>query len=144
MPEKKSENVAERKTNDFGFVRDLLDGVFNQEVAEGDIERLYRLGRWSEGKDRPLLVAFKNVAIKDNIMQNLKNLKTTVDKFRRIGVSHDLHPKERVENKALIEEAKREFSANSNEQMENYRFLVVGRGQTKKVVTRKKNTAINV
>jgi len=32
IPEKKLENIAERKTNDEVFVKDLLDGVFNRTV----------------------------------------------------------------------------------------------------------------
>ena len=100
----------------------------------------YRLGRRSEDKVRPLLVTFNNIDMKDNIMANLKNLRSTVDRFKGIGVSHDLHPKEREENKSMIEEAKREYSANG-EQTENYRFLVVGRGQKKKVIAvKRKNT----
>jgi len=86
-------------------------------------------------------VAFKNAEMKNSIMMNLKNLKSTVDRFKGIGVSHDLHPKEREENKAVIEEAKREHSVSTGEQTENYRFLVVGRGQRKKVIKIKKNTA---
>jgi len=44
VPEKNTENVAERKANDLVFLKDFLDRVFNQEVAEDrDIERLYRL-----------------------------------------------------------------------------------------------------
>ena len=73
----------------------------------------YRLGHRSEDKVRPLLVTFNNVDMKDNIMANLKNLRSTVDRFKGIGVSHDLHPKEREENKAMIKEAKRDHSANT-------------------------------
>ena len=143
VPEKKIENVSERKANDLEFIKDFLDGVFNQAVEDRDIVNSYRLGRWSEDKVRPLLVTFSNVDMKDNIMANLKNLRTAVDKFKGIGVSHDLHPKEREENKAMIEEAKREHSANTGEQTENYRFLVVGRGQKKKVITIKRKNMEN-
>jgi len=60
---------------------------------------MYRLGRWSEDKARPLLVVFNSHELKQEIMTNLRNLKETVDKFRGIGISHDLHPSEREENK---------------------------------------------
>jgi len=40
VPEKKTENVTERKTNDYVFVKDFLDAVFNQAVEESDIEKL--------------------------------------------------------------------------------------------------------
>ena len=85
-------------------------------------------------------MAFKTAEMKD-IVANLKNLKSTVDRFKGIGVSHDLHPKEREENKVMIEEAKREHAASTSEQTENYRFLVVGRGLKKKVIKIKKHTA---
>ena len=142
VPERKLEKVAERKANDLEFIKDFLDGVFNQTVEDRDIVSFYRLGRWSEDKVRPLLVTFNSVDMKD-IMANLKNLRSTVDKFKGIGVSHDLHPKEREENKAMIEEAKREHTANTGEQTENYRFLVVGRGQKKKVITIKRKIVEN-
>ena len=143
VPERKLEKVAERKANDLEFIKDFLDGVFNQTVEDRDIVSFYRLGRWSEDKVRPLLVTFNSVDMKDNIMANLKNLRSSVDKFKGIGVSHDLHPKEREENKAMIEEAKREHTANTGEQTENYRFLVVGRGQKKKVITIKRKNVEN-
>jgi len=45
VQEKKTDNVSERKSNDFIFVRDLLDAVFNVQVEENDLEKMYRLGR---------------------------------------------------------------------------------------------------
>jgi len=36
--------------------------------------------------------------------------------------------------KRLVEDAKQEHTANSSDNVENYRFLVVGRGQRKKVI----------
>ena len=49
--EKKNENLSERKESDAVFVKDLLDCVFDMKL-EGDIDRIYRLGRWSEDKTR--------------------------------------------------------------------------------------------
>ena len=41
VPEKKTENVAQRKVNDLVFLKDFLDGVFNQQLEEDrDIKRL--------------------------------------------------------------------------------------------------------
>ena len=40
VPEKKTENVSERKTNDTVFVKDLLDGVFNMKGDENEIEKM--------------------------------------------------------------------------------------------------------
>jgi len=76
------DNVAERKATDALFVTDFLDGVFNINLEDQDIDKMYRLGRWSEGQARPLLVAFKNCDLKDSIMSNLKNLKHPIAKFQ--------------------------------------------------------------
>jgi len=88
-------------------------------------------------------VAFKSEEMKEEVMANLRNLKYTADKFRGIGVSHDLPPKEREEIKSMIQEAKREHIENCSEgeTVENYRFLVVGKGQKKRVLKIKKNAA---
>jgi len=51
--------------------------VFNIKVDSGDIEKMYRLGRWSEDKARPLLIAFQSHELKREIMTNLRNLKET-------------------------------------------------------------------
>ena len=67
-------------------------------------------------------------------MSNLRNLKNTVEKFRGIGISPDLHPKERDEIKQLIQEAKQAHEELGTDSTENYRFLVVGQGQRKRVL----------
>lgn len=139
IPEKKLENVAERKANDEVFVKDLLDGVFNVKLQDGDIEKMYRLGRWAEDKARPLLISFRDIELKHQIMANLRNLKQPIDRFRGIGISQDLHPKERQENKRLIDEAKRTHDETDLGKVENFRFLVVGSGQRRRVITIKKN-----
>ena len=107
VPEKRMENVTERKASDTVFVKDLLDGVFNSKLEDQDIERMYRLGQFTEGKMRPLLVAFRNGELKDHIMSNLSNLKQTVDKFKGISLAHDLSPREREERKQLWKERSR-------------------------------------
>ena len=53
---------------------------------------------------------------------------------KRIGISHDLPPKEREEIKRMVEEAKEHVSKNADDSAENYKFLVVGRGPRRKVI----------
>jgi len=75
-------------------------------------------------------------------MSNLRNLKQPIDKFRGIGISHDLQPKEREENKRMVEEAKQlhidEEAGDGS--LGNFRFLVVGYGQKKRVIKIRRNT----
>jgi len=140
VPEKKMDNVADRKESDEVFTSDLLDGVFNIKLEPGDIEKTYRLGYWAEDKSRPLLVGFKNYEQKQHIMANFRNLKThSIEKFCGIGISHDLHPKQREENKRMVEAAKQEFAEEGTGDLENYKFLVVGQGSKKRVIKVRKN-----
>jgi len=37
VPEKKTDNVSERKNSDEVFVKDVSDGVFNLKMYDGDI-----------------------------------------------------------------------------------------------------------
>jgi len=142
VPEKKMDDVAERKKSDAVFVKDLLDGVFDIDLQDQDIEKMFRLGRWAEDKVRPLLVAFRNLEQKDRIMSNLRKLKQPNDRFKGISISQDLHPKERQEIKQMIDEAKQEHSQNSSEGLENFRFLVVGKGPRRKVIKVEKKRSV--
>ena len=71
-----------------------------------------RLGHWTEDKTRLLLVKFKDYEQKEHVMSNLSNLRQPIDKFKGIGISHDLHSKEREEIKSMVEKAKQEHIAN--------------------------------
>jgi len=68
------------------------------ELHDGEMENMYRLGHWTDGKDRPLLVGFKNYKQKEHIMTNLRKFKeSSIAKFKGVGIAHDLHPNERLE-----------------------------------------------
>jgi len=116
----------------------LLDGVFNLELQQNDIEKIYRLGSWSEGNYRPLLVSFKNLDMKEDIMSNVRNLKNPIEKFRGIGISQDLPPKERKEIKRILDDSKQRHIADCDEDVENFRFIVVGKGDRRRVIKIKK------
>jgi len=66
VPEKRSDNFTERKEYDLEFIKDLMDIVFRIKLKESDIDRMYRLGRWSADAqaDRPILVSFRDVELK--------------------------------------------------------------------------------
>jgi len=118
-------------------VNDFLNGVFIVKLEE-DIEKMHRLDRWLEDKVRPLLMVFKNHERKDHIMINLKNLKQPIAKFQGIGVAYG---KEREEIKQLVREAKQDHINGASDDVENYKFLVVGNGSRRRVIKRKITTA---
>ena len=103
IPEKKTDDVKQRKESDTTLLKDLLDCVFDTKIRDDDVSHMYRLGHWDESKPRPLLVSFRSIDHKEKIMSNLRNLKQPVEKFQGISICHDLHPKERQERKRLVE-----------------------------------------
>ena len=127
---------------DRAYVMDLLDSVFGIKCQHSDIVKLYRLGRWSEDEStiRPLLVGFSHILPKTTVMNNLRQLKQADQRFKTVSISNDLTPKQREEIKKLVADAKRDHAANSSEDEGNFRFLVVGQGQRKRVIkVRKQN-----
>ena len=74
VAEDKTEDLTTRNNKDEAFVIDLLDRVFDTKCYQGDIAKLYRLGRWSlDGSvARPLLVGFSQIDMKSKVMSNLR------------------------------------------------------------------------
>ena len=125
-------NADERKKDDLLFLSEMCSRGLGVEVEKKDVEQLYRLGRREEGRDRPLLVKFVSEEKKQEVMDNLKELRESgEERFRRVSVSHDLTWRQRervkeVRKKALeeLEEEKKEQGEGS--QAENFRIIVVG------------------
>ena len=136
IPEKLTETLEVRKESDGKFVDDLLESVFHIQATDGDIRKMFRLGRPVEGSDtpRPLLVGFSKFEDKDQVMSNLRNLKQADPRFKGISMSHDLTPRQRSEVKTLLAAAKKLHEETNSESAENFRFLVVGQGTKPRVI----------
>ena len=140
IPENPLDSLSERKDKDTEFVTDLLDQVFMIKVQDGDIVSMFRLGRFTEDADvpRPVLVKFRNYDTKDSVMTNLRQLKQADRPFNGISIAHDLTPKQREEIKSLIASAKKDHMDQHSENVENFRFIVVGQGSRKRVLKLRK------
>jgi len=57
-------------------------------------------------------------------------LKNPIEKFRRVGISPDLHLAEREEIRKMVNEAKQAHIASEEEDVGNYKFLVVAKGSS--------------
>jgi len=71
-------------------------------------------------------------------MSNVRNLKNPIEKFRGIGISQDLPPKERKEIKRILDDAKQRHIADCDKDVENFRFIVVEKGDRRRVIKIKK------
>jgi len=136
VPEDRTDDLATRNEKDKVYVKDLLDSVFDIRCQQGDIIKMYRLGRWSgDGSvPRPLLVGFSQVDMKSRVMGALRQLKEADQRFKNVSISNDLTPKQREEIKKLLADAKKEHADNCSEDEGNFRFLVVGHGHRKRVI----------
>ena len=101
VKEIESEVVEDRKAGDMLFVHELCNDVLKVEVGSGDIEKMFRLGRREQGKERPLLVRFTRVEKKHEVMGKLKELKTASERYRITSIAHDLTPRQREVVKEL-------------------------------------------
>ena len=91
------------------LVRDVL-GI--NDIQDNSIKSTFRLGKKDDIRDgdsikgRPIMVQFREKAVKNRVMESLIKLKDAPEKFKSIGISHDLTPSERDNCKKLVQEAK--------------------------------------
>ena len=100
-------------------------------VSEGIevVQEFKRLGKEENGKDRPILVMFKDVKYKDDLFKNLKNLGTAPEHLKMISVNHDMSKAQRETTKNLWTEAKKK-----QEEDPQHRYRVRGRLGYQKIV----------
>ena len=70
-----SESAEDRESGDALFVHELCNDLLQFPLQSGDIERMFRLGRREEGRERPLLVRFSSEEREKSIMSRVKELK---------------------------------------------------------------------
>lgn len=105
VEESKMENIDERIKEDAKRVCDIYDNSL--EVREYTIEKIIRLGKREDGRNRPLLIKLRNEREKWNIIKNAKKLKhERAEDKKRVGISLDLTEKERDIDRKLRTELK--------------------------------------
>ena len=74
-----------RKAKDKTFFTELCGKVLGVEVRDQDVGKIFRLGKMTPGRDRPLLIGLKSESMKNEIMSNLNKLKDTDDRFKKVA-----------------------------------------------------------
>ena len=135
VPEDVKTGREDRIRADRDFLTGMGRDVFGVDIGEGDIGRQFRLGSVpSDDRVRPLLVSFTDIEIKNKIMSNLRNLKSSEPRYKVIGIAHDLTPKQRTTVKELLEDAKKEQLTSGDNGTENCKFRVVGAQRRPRVI----------
>lgn len=141
VPESDSSVFNTRISEDRTFIDNLCADALDTNLADNDVVNMYRLGRrpldadWRSSHPRPLLVTFKDAHIKRRIMANAPRLKEATDQCADIGISNDLTPKQRAENKSLLD-AERQKLIDAKQDPKNYKMFIVTRDNRRVVITK--------
>ena len=114
----------------------MCDDVAGIQVVESNILKCTRLGAFTANRTRPILITMPNESIKNDIIRMGRDLGRSGARYNRIGIAHDYTPRQRDENRKLLEEAKANIVADG-ESPENYK-LYVSRRYTRPEVIKKK------
>ena len=105
--ESEANTYLERQREERDFCVNLMKDVLKVGFEEGDIKKLFRLGkRREDGKERPLLIQFSDGRVKNLVMENAGKLSQAKGKFEKVTISHDMTVKEREQCRLLVSEAK--------------------------------------
>jgi len=99
----------------------MCDDVAGVQITDSDVLKSVRLGAIVADKIRPLLVTLSSEGTKEEIMRMAKELGRSGKRYSRIGIAHDYTPRQRKENRKILEEAKAEIEA-KGESPENYKL----------------------
>ena len=91
----------------------LFNEVLDIKVNQEDIKRMLRLGKFDDNKCRPVLIEFRDKAIKNQVIECALKLRCATDSYSKIIIGHDMTMMERTECRKLVNEAK-EQEANDN------------------------------
>lgn len=67
-------------------------------------------------------------------MESLGKLRNAEDKFRNVGVAHDLSPKQREDVRRALQEARQRQGGDGGNAAGNQKFRVVGQGSRLRVL----------
>ena len=100
------------KENDQNFVASLLDKIG---VAQRP-KQLFRLGKQTEGRTRPVKLVMENDDDKDTIMARLGNLKNAEDVFRKVSIRDDYTLEEREMVRDFVKKAEAKNAAENTQE----------------------------
>jgi len=141
IPENQSEKRDERVMADKDFIVTMCDDVAGIRITPPDILKCIRLGAYSVDKTRPLLISVSQEDTRDDILRMGKDLGLSGRRYSRVGIAPDFTPKQREENRKLLEEAKAAIVANG-ESPENYKLYVTRRSTRPEVIKRKRHKVV--
>ena len=104
LPESANESTSDRMKHDFK----LLNEAYANKMEHKDISNLFRVGRKSENKNRPLVVKFASLETREKFLKSSGDLKIKCgNAIKPVYMSIDRTQKQREAHKILVEQLKR-------------------------------------
>ncbi len=137
LKEKIVNNRSERREEELKVAREIVQEVEgdNPEAVE-EIEELRRLGKYEEGKVRPMRIKFKNQVAATRVLERTWRL-AQKEKYREVWIRKDLNEEERASMNELVKEAKAKNEQRSEEERNRFYWRVV-EGKMKKWYVKRK------
>ena len=121
VEENASSSSEDRQKYDRQYAKDLVR-TLKIPCGDEDIGRVIRLGA-KGSTDRPLLIEFKSIIMKYQVMESLSLLQDAENRFRSVSISHDMTKSERMQCKEAVVKAKEKRAA---DQSGEFKYLVRG------------------
>lgn len=142
LPEPSPEirRAGDRKEKDEEAIHDLMDTMKCTVNFKEDVKYFIRAGEKKDNVDyqehpRPLIIGFRNMTVRENILKNARNL--TRSKHDKVSIVPDLTPRQRKQEADLRAEAENLNRAMDQIESSNWIWKVVGlKGQRKLIKTK--------
>ena len=82
VAESKATDYVDKQKDDKVFCIRLLNEVLDMNCDEGDLKKIFRLGKREDGKERPLLLELKSPLLKNQMMESLSKLRDADEVFK--------------------------------------------------------------
>ena len=112
--ESSKDNIIDRNSDDLTYVKNFISNGLH--LSEQPIQSCFRVGQFSEGKNRPIRVTFCSKASQVAVITNLSALRVAEECYKKVSVTVDRTETERESFRAKVAEAKKK----SHETGQNY------------------------
>ena len=122
LPESKKSSAKKAYKDDFIKVMNIIDP--DQNLKDGDVTDLYRIGNKEASSTRPLIIRFNSSKLRNDILK-LRDLVYTnkKNKTTKIFIAPDRTREEREERKKLVDEMRRRKANNEDVVIRNGKVI---------------------
>lgn len=124
VEEEKVDNRLEREEKEKNKIKKVLTAVRDDaEDTVRQVEEYYRLGRYEEGRDRPIKIKFATQSCAEETVNSAWKL-ANVEELRKVWICKDMNLEERETQKGLVLEAKEKNEQRTEEEKKKFYWKV--------------------